>query len=95
MKSIEERAYDFAMDEVKVEGFDFGSVKDGYVQGAYDQKAIDEKEMFAEREKAFNNGYEVAKKELIEKALEWLKMYDITFTQTPSMLEDFKKAMEE
>lgn len=29
------------------------------------------------------------------KACEWLKTYDVTFTETPSMLEDFRKAMEE
>lgn len=39
----------------------------------------------------FDQGYIFA----VDKACEWLKAYDITFTETPSMLEDFRKAMEE
>lgn len=32
-------------------------------------------------------------REWLDKACKWLKVYDITFTETPSMLEDFRKAM--
>lgn len=43
----------------------------------------------------FGAGVREGKKSIIAEACVWLKVYDITFTETPSMLEDFRRAMEE
>lgn len=100
MKTIEERAFDFAIEEAKVEGFDFGSVKDGYVQGATEQKAIDDAESGKELLYVVNKTTERVRKEAIDKACEWLRGYigldvRLRYLSITHLLEDFHKAMEE
>lgn len=78
-KTIEERANDaYAFCETEREnakgrentgGWYFPSVyRSGYIKGATEQKDIDDKVAFEEREKAFKAGYDTA----IENAVEWL-----------------------
>lgn len=104
-KTIEERANDaYAFCETEREnakgrentgGWYFPSVyRSGYIKGATEQKDIDDKVAFEEREKAFMAGCHTAiekAKEAFNKACGWLAVYP----WYNGVFEEFVKAIEE
>lgn len=111
MKTLEERAEEWATFNHTRVAFDTRLRKEGYIQGATEQKAIDdiriaELESFVERatlmmemEKAKREHLESVNKGLIDEACEWLmKFYaedDMDMVSASAFINDFRKAMED
>lgn len=94
-KTIEERAKEYAGTALPTSKVRELRVID-YTQGATDQKDIDDKVAFEERDKSFNAGYDTA----IEEAVKWLKRrFDFDGEEHNihvffrDCIDDFKQAM--
>lgn len=111
MKTIEERAEasvtfkkvggDLADNDVFIHNIHAEGKREGYIQGATEQKAIDDKlyeDIIAnECTASYESGLEQGRRDIIEKAYEWLKNWMLSsrwYTMEES-LEMFRKAMEE
>lgn len=86
MKTIEERAK-LASEGYEDDAYSAGLYM-GYVEGATEQKAIDDANLQERFEKVLNG----QKWDLIDKACEWLKARNVL---TDASIEGFRKAMEE
>lgn len=109
MKSIEERAKEAGiLSQYKSDyRYDARSVESGYIQGATEQKAIDEEELLKlesvwVKEAQINHNdvanYKQGYRDAIEKACEWLESYiacGVSPEGTYSFVARFRKAMEE
>lgn len=93
MATIEERAkrYTNRNGTQYLSGFEQAEY-DAYIQGATDQKAIDDEEW--RKDMRYMN---IRKQALIDKACEWLSSHwDISdYSSTEEFVVDFRKAMEE
>lgn len=107
MKTIEERAKDYYegdLELLQTRGWlDRSDIADivekAYIQGATEQKAIDERLIMQAKEDGELLAYNCEKrvrKEMIDKACEWLKInYGHFDGSIEDLVADFRKAMED
>lgn len=109
MKTIEERAKEAGIvSQYKSDyRYDARSVESGYIQGATEQKAIDEEESLKlesvwVKEAQINHNdvanYKQGYRDAVDKACEWLEAYiacGVSPEGTYAFVQRFRKAMEE
>lgn len=90
--TIEERAFEYANTNPHGNPYNWSAHHDAYIDGAIDQKVIDDKEY--RKDMAY---LATKRQELIDKACEWIdKQWDyITEERRSEIKEMFRKAMEE